>query len=184
MFRRPVFIALLVALVPMGRASGTATATNGCDGFSRDLTRELAVMRTAATPVAAAANAGNSRAGVVPDRHYTVTLRPQSEVRFDLPPARPARDAMPQGGTLEFVVDTAGRYRVSIISAHWIDVVADGRFIDSVAHEGHRECALLRKSVEFDLPARTRLVLQISGRAERELGLAITRARPVRPWRG
>ena len=176
MDRRMTYVGLLMAIASLGGAAATGAAANGCDAFTWNVAQELAVMRQPAKAVLAQPVGGNSAAAITVGRHYEVTLRPQAEVHFAVPPARPARDPAPQGGSLAFVVETAGRYRISITSRHWIDVIAGGQVIDSIDHQGSADCELLHKVVEFELPAGTPLTLQLSGRAERELGLAITPA--------
>jgi hypothetical protein len=176
MDRRMTYVGLLMAITSLRGAAATGAAASGCDAFSWNVDHELAVMREPARKVLAQPDAGNPAAAITVGHHYEVTLRPQAEVNFAMPPARPARDPAPQGGSLGFVVETAGRYRISITSRHWIDVVAGGKVIDSIGHQGSAGCELLHKVVEFDLPAGMPLTLQLSGRAERELGLAITQS--------
>lgn len=176
MFRRTVLIALIVALLLTVRAIHAGPAANGCAAFEWNVEPELTLMRAPAAVVAALAKAGDSSARVAVGKHYTVKLLPQSGVQFALPPARPARDPAPQGGSLVFRVETAGRYRISLTSRHWIDVVAGGRFVDSSGHQGRADCELMHKVVEFELPANTPLIIQLSGQPDREVGLAITRS--------
>jgi hypothetical protein len=74
---------------------------------------------------------------------------------------------------LSFAVPAAGRYRISITSRHWIDVLDGKSVLVSQAHHGPG-CDLLHKIVEFDLPTARPLTLQISGRDDAIIGLAIT----------
>jgi hypothetical protein len=173
---RRIFTALFfVTLPPECWASESAPAADGCASFAWDVSSELALMRQPAHAVIARAAASDALPVLLPGRHYSVSLAPQESVRFAAQPARPAREAAPRGGLLTFAVETAGRYRVSITSRHWIDAIADGKPIDSADHQGRPGCELLHKVVVFELPARTPITLQLSGRADREIGLAITR---------
>jgi hypothetical protein len=178
MKNRLAFAALLAATLQLACAAEPGSATNGCAAFQWNIARELAVMRAPAIPVIASANDGGSAAPLSLERHYLVSLPPQGEVRFAVPPARAARDPAPRGGSVSFAVAAAGRYRVAITSAHWIDMIAAGKAIDSVDHQGHADCELLHKVVEFELPANQPLILQLSGGAQAEVGLAITKVSP------
>lgn len=160
-------------LLPPARAHDPGSAAIGCGAFGWDVTRELALMRTPATPVSAGTDSATT-ASIVTNRHYTVTLPPQEQARFAMSPARPSRDATPRGGSLRFTVGSDGRYRISITSRHWIDVIADGRPVDSAGHQGAGDCALVHKIVEFELRAGAALVLQLSGSADQAVDLAIT----------
>ena len=84
-----------------------------------------------------------------------------------------------RGGVFQFAVPVAGRYRVSISSRHWIDVVDVSTVIDSVDHFGPG-CELVHKVVEFDLPTGRPLTLQLSGHDDAIVGLVIT-ASPKEP---
>lgn len=66
--------------------------------------------------------------------------------------------------SLGFVVPRAGRWRVSLDSGVWVDVVRDGRAVASAAHGHGAACGGVRKRVEFELGA-GRYVLQLSGAA-------------------
>jgi hypothetical protein len=175
---RIVLACLLVATLHPACAQEPVPAATGCAAFHWNVAHELTVMRATAIPVNAQEKDGKSAAPLLPDKHYVVNLPPQGEAHFAVPPAREARDPAPHGGSLRFAVPAAGRYRISITSAHWIDVIANGKSIDSLDHEGHADCELLHKVVEFELPAGQALVMQLSGRAESQVGLAITRLSP------
>ncbi len=178
MKNRIILTCLLVAGLHPASAAEPESAANGCAAFRWNVAHEMNVMRGAAVPVVAVASAGNSSEPLLPDRHYEVSLLPQGEAHFAVPPARESHDPAPQGGSLRFAVPAAGRYRLSITSGHWIDVIVNGKPVDSIAHEGHGDCKSLHKVVEFELPAGQTLILQLSGRSESRVGLAITRALP------
>jgi len=173
-YSRIAGVLVLIALSPLCGAAEPKDAATGCAAFTWNVVRELEVMRSRSTAVIAAANVADPEAKVELGRHYSVILRPQAEVRFALPPARAARDAAPRAGLLAFEVHTAGRYRIVIDSRHWIDVIANGRTIDSSDHQGAGGCESIHKIVEFELPAKTPLTLQLSGREDDSIGLAIT----------
>lgn len=146
---------------------------DGCGASSVDVSRELAVMRSPAIPVTAVPGKESQLPELSLDKHYAISLISQSEVSFRVKPGRGARHDSPRAAVLRFEVPTTGRYRISITSRHWIDVLDGRSVVTSGAHHGPG-CQLLHKIVEFDLPAGRPLTLQLSGRDDAIVGLAIT----------
>jgi hypothetical protein len=109
-------------------------------------------------------------------KHYALSLLAQDQLKFRVKPGRQTRAESPRGGAFEFTVTSAGRYRVSITSRHWIDIVDGQAVAASLEHYGPG-CELVHKIVEFELPAGRPLTLQLSGEDDAIIGLAIT---PVR----
>lgn len=163
----------LVALFPGARALAHEPTTDGCGSVSNDDALELAVMRSPAIPITAGSNAREKLPGLTLDKHYAVSLVAQNQMRFAVKPQRASRTASQRGGALQFEVPAAGRYRISITSRHWIDVVDGKSVVESVDHHGPG-CDLVHKIVEFDLPAGRPLTLQLSGQDDAIVGLAIT----------
>ncbi len=160
-----------LALVLSFLASAAAwSAETGCEAFKWDVSKELAVMREAAKPVNAA-----EPARIEVGTHYRVRLAPQAQVPFAAPPEKSKSVDGAQAGLLTFRVPQTGIYRVSITSSHWADVVDGGKLVTSRAHEGHAACDALHKIVEFQLEAGRDLILQLSGAAAPEIGVAVTR---------
>lgn len=158
------FVTVGVAHEPQAQACGAA---------SPDVALELAVMRSPAIPVTAVSGKDSPLPALALDKHYAINLIAQSEVAFRAKPGRAARNESPRGGLLSFEVPAAGRYRISITSRHWIDLIDGRAVLTSAAHHGPA-CELLHKIVEFDLPAARPLTLQLSGRDDAIIGLAIT----------
>ena len=79
-----------------------------------------------------------------------------------------------QAGLVRFRVKKAGRYRVSITSGHWVDVVDGAQLVPSVDFQGHVGCERPRKIVEYELPAGRDLTLQLSGSSDSPVVVAIT----------
>jgi hypothetical protein len=169
-----------VALLAMGFSTLALShdpPPGDCGAFSADVTHELAVMRQ--PPVSTTASVATDRAPrLSPGKHYAVNLIAQREVRFAAKPGRSSRGNNPRGGVFQFEVAKAGLYRVSITSRHWVDVVDGKTALPSVDHQGPG-CDLLHKVVEFDLPAGRAFTLQLSGRDDAIVGLAITAAAPA-----
>jgi hypothetical protein len=66
------------------------------------------------------------------------------------------------GGLFAFEVGAAGRYRLALGAAHWVEVVANGAAIPSVAHGHGPDCTPVRKFVDWDLKP-GRYLLQVTG---------------------
>jgi len=144
-----------------------------CGSFTTDVSRELAVMRQPPIAMTAASSVSDSAPRLSPGKHYAVSLVAQRQVRFAAKPGQATRADNPRGGVFRFEVEKPGIYRVSITSRHWIDVLDGGTVIASVNHHGPG-CDLLHKIVEFDLAAGRPFTLQLSGRDDAIVGLAIT----------
>ena len=88
-------------------------------------------------------------------------------------PGRQPKSEESWGGLL-FVkqVPNAARYQVTLSKEAWIDVIQDGKALTSSAHTGKRDCADVRKSVQFDL-APGPLTIQVSGAASNLIKLSI-----------
>jgi len=163
----------LLALVMGARVIAHEPTTDGCGSVSSDDALELEVMRSPAIPITAGSNAGQNLPELTLDKHYAISLVAQDQMRFAVKPRRASRTASQRGGALHFEVPAAGRYRISITSRHWIDVVDGRTMLESVDHHGPG-CDLVHKIVEFDLPGGRPLTLQISGQDDAIIGLAIT----------
>lgn len=165
---------MLLACLLFASVVAVAHTDGDCAAFSWDVSRELTVMRSPAQSVSETDAASGNAKALHLDVHYTVHLAPQPGVKFVSAPDRAARSEAPRAAVLHFEVPTAGRYRVSISTRHWIDVIDSGRSLASAAHQGGTDCALLHKVVEFELPAGRDLALQLSGQDDAVVGLAIT----------
>jgi hypothetical protein len=144
-----------------------------CGAASSDVSLELAVMRSPAISVTAVPGKDSPVPELALDKHYAINLIPQGDLAFRVKPGRASRSELSRGGILRFTVPAAARYRISITSQHWIDVIDGRSVVASAAHHGP-DCELLHKIVEFDLPAGRPLTLQLSGRDDAIVGLAIT----------
>jgi hypothetical protein len=95
---------------------------------------------------------------------------PVAEAKFVTAPdraAKPGTGAIVAG----FEVKTAGVYHVAVGGAAarprgiWIDVIANGQALRSVAHQEGPACSNIAKVVDFDLPAGN-YTLQLAGIAD------------------
>lgn len=148
--------------------------TEGCSTYTWDLARELAALEAPGTSIVARSNPTGRKRWLNAGERYDATLVPQPEVRFVMPPGRARALASPAGGLLFFRSGKAGRYRVSLSTHHWIDLVDGRKPIVSIAHEGRSGCASLHKVVEFELPARRAITIQLSGAESGNVSVVIT----------
>src|SRR5262245_12221079 len=124
-------LALITAAAPL-----KAHESGECGAFTWDVSRELGAMRAHARETAAASHAAANLDHLAEGVHYTTSLQPQGDVRFVAPPGKKARAEKPTAGLLFFRTQHAGRYRISLSSRHWIDVVDGAHSIESRDHQG------------------------------------------------
>ena len=172
----PTFTAAVLIGAALALAAGSAAAdeADGCAHFSWDVSHELGVMKQSPQALAAAVKSDDNTAQMQTGRLYEVKLAPQGTVAFALAPGKPTRDESAHGGLVHFRVAAAGVYRISLSSGHWVDVVADGKFIKSRDFQGAHGCERPHKIVEFELPAGQPLTLQFSGAGAPAVLVAIT----------
>lgn len=107
------------------------------------------------------------------ERRYAISLEDQRKLEFRREPGRAGRANGARGGIFSFRTGAAGIYRVSLTTRHWIDLIDGESVVESKRHFGPG-CALVHKIVEFELPAGREVILQLSGREDVTVGLAIT----------
>lgn len=143
---------LAFAPIALALAAGCASAagTGGCESFAWPLTTELAWIKSGAVePVAA-----DAKLAALPDKALSVSLKPQTEVKYIVAPEGKPKEAAtaPYGALVEFPdVKKAGVHQVTLSSQGWIDVVQGGKALTAVAHTGKSDCDGVRKSVRFDI---------------------------------
>jgi hypothetical protein len=164
-------LSLAVSLTRVVQAH--APAAEGCGASQSQYAHELAVMASAATAVSASGPGATPAVRLDLERRYAINLREQRALKFRAAPGRHSQSAKARGGVFAFQTEHAGRYRVSLTSRHWIDVLDGDAVIESAAHFGPG-CSLVHKIVEFDLPAGREITLQLSGREDAIVGLAVT----------
>ncbi|MET0499178.1 MAG: hypothetical protein ABW106_13015 [Steroidobacteraceae bacterium] len=154
-------------------SSVVAQEKDPCTQFKWDVTHELAVMKQSPQPLVAAVHAGK-----VPqlelDKLYSLQLASQADVKFVAKPTKATPDDGAKAGLVRFRTAKAGRYRVSLTSAHWLDVLDGDKAIPSKDFQGQRGCERPRKIVEFELAAEHEFGLQFSGSADAQVIVAIT----------
>lgn len=126
----------------------------------------------AMTPVTAGA-LGDKAAALPLGRGARAMLRPAASVKLAAPETRPT-PADRHSGLFAFTALGTGRYRVALGAGVWIDVVANGAALPSVAHAHGPACSSVKKMVDFDLRP-GRYLLQVTGATTPTLKLMVAR---------
>jgi hypothetical protein len=137
------------------------------------VTHELDVLGKPAKSITAATD-GKKPVPLELDQHYSVKLAPQDKVKFAVKPSKPALDDGAHAGVLSFHTPKAGRYRVSITTSHWLDLVDGGLIVVSSDFQGQRGCEKVHKIVQFELSGNKNFILQFSGGTQANLDVAVT----------
>ena len=152
----------------------SAADTAPCGGFTWDISRELTVMSRTPRALTAAVKPSADVPQIATEEPYEVRLADQYAVTFLAKPGRPTVSDDSRAGLVQFRLKKTGRYRVSITSSHWIDVVDGAQLVNARDFQGHLGCARPHKIVEYTLPADRKLTLQLSGSADAQVVVAIT----------
>jgi hypothetical protein len=150
-----------------------AHADDACSGFKWDVTHEHALFLGMPTTATAARDDATAPA-LESDRLYDLTLSAQDGVKFAAAPSKKMLADGAYAGLVHFHVAQAGRYRVSLGTPFWIDLVADGKAIPSIDFNGAQGCDKPRKIVVYELPGGRDLTLQLSGMTETHVRVALT----------
>jgi hypothetical protein len=159
-----------LALAPISAFAQTPPA---CTTTDTTLAGEFASWTTKANIAAATASKALSKSELTVGKAAAVTLPSTADVKYVTQPDKPG-GSVSHGGMLAFKVAEAGTYRVGLSSAAWIDVLKDGKAIESTAHGHGPDCSTIRKVVDFPLTP-GRYVLQISANADAQIGVMVAR---------
>jgi len=110
---------------------------------------------------------------LTPGKGADVTLLPTPQVAYPVRASRPG-GSVSSGGLLGFTATQAGTYRVALGSGAWIEVVRDGKALDSTAHSPGPTCTGIRKVVDFALTPGA-YVLEIAGNGSPNLPVLVTK---------
>ncbi|MBL8269585.1 MAG: molybdate ABC transporter substrate-binding protein [Steroidobacter sp.] len=150
---------------------GGMAATDGpaCSGFRFDVSKELKLFGGKPRTVSAA-NAPTLDVNQL----YSLDLAEQSKVSFV---QAPAKATVPEGsfaGVFKVTSPRAQTIRVTATEAAWLDVLGDGKLLESNRHTGSGNCNLLRKVVEFTVTPDKPVTIQVSGSTVKQIKLAVT----------
>lgn len=154
------------------------TATPGaaddeCGKFSWPVAHERRLFAETAKTVAGGPDADSAPA-IKLNRAYDVILMPEDVVRFAAPRGQELLSTSGYGGLLKFSVPRAGLYRVSLDLPFWVDVIARDGPIKSGDSQEQEDCNAPHTVIEYQLPGRTTLILQLSGNSNTRVRLTVT----------
>lgn len=162
--------AAIVLAVCIAAGAALAQEPVGCDKFKWPLDKERATLSGSDLPKVAS----GSRVNWAIPFATAVTLVPLAEVKLPVAPERVPKSNDTFAGFIQAPSPgKLGIYKITLSSAGWIDVVQDGRKVQSITSTGVRGCDGVRKSVKFDLAAAP-FVVQISGIEANTIGLVIS----------
>lgn len=131
-----------------------------CENFDWPMTQEIAAFIGPATP----ANSGDSL-GAWPVGTIALALKPFVDSGLKVPPGRPPKDpTQASAGYIELPAPEAGVYQVTVAGKQWVDVIQDGKALESIAHGSDPTCTSFHKVVRFQLTDAP-VTLQLSGEA-------------------
>jgi hypothetical protein len=166
--RAPLW-ALATALLAAPIAA-EADEPTGCGAFRWPIESERAALSAAARPVLG--NGGDILYGAP----QTLKLAPFDDANLPRPPERAPKSKPSFAG--HYVLPPPARpgmYKLTLTADGWIDVIDNGAFLHPSGFSGALGCDGARKSVKFDLPART-VEIQISNVKDADVGIMVT------PW--
>lgn len=170
---------LLPILVGSLTLISVARAADPCDGFTWNVTVERALFAQEAQSM----TAGTIETGapmVKVAALYAISLAPQENVHFALTPTKKTLPDGAHAGLAKIHLAHAGRYRVSLDTAAWVDVIMAGQFVSSRAFTGQHDCRAPAKIVEYELPSGDALI-QLSAASPDHIRLAMTESPPAAP---
>ena len=154
-------LALAVSALPL-----RAEEPSGCDKFKWPIARQQAAL--ASQDKAAVADGGALAVGTA----RKVSLAPIEKVHFPQAPERPPAPATYAAVLTLAIPPAAGVYTVSLSAGAWVDVYEDGAALRPLAFSGARDCPNIRKTLKFQLAAKT-TVIQISNAAAPEISIVV-----------
>ena len=169
----------LIGVLPL--LSGPARAADDpCAASAWDVTQERALFQQAPEVLTAGKTPAKLPA-LTPGRLYELKLSAQPQVTFALPPGKKRQVPGAYAGLARLTLERDGVYRIAVGAPVWVDVAADGAFIEARDFHGRHGCDAPAKLVEFVLPAATALTLQFSASDAARLQVTVTRAPPPTP---
>jgi hypothetical protein len=153
-------------------AAGPALAQEpvGCDKFKWPLDKERATLTGTDLPKVISGNRINWRQPFA----TIVALVPLAEAKLPMAPERAPKSNESFAGFIQSPAPAkAATYKITLSSEGRIDVVQDGRRVQSITSTGVRGCDGVRKCVKFDLAA-TPFTIELSGIEANMIAIAIT----------
>lgn len=160
--------ALLAPVVALAQETAPAVV---CPTTPVALPTGLEAWATPAPLTAAKTSAYTSDAKLKIGQAFDATLPGTPEITYALRPEKPG-GSVSYGGLFAVDVAKAGTYTIALSTGAWIDVVRDGKPLESVAHGRGPACTTLRKMVAFPLQP-GRYLIQIAANGEPKIGIMV-----------
>jgi len=123
-------------------------------------------------PLAAATTAADAgKASLKIGQAFDAALPGTPAVTYALRPEKPG-GSVSYGGIFAVDVTKPATYTIALSTGAWIDVVRDGKTLQSTAHGRGPACTTLRKMVAFPLEP-GRYLIQIAANGEPKIGIMV-----------
>ncbi len=173
-------IAGILALMPVAAPASAQempgmdhAAPVDCSVVRVALPPELAGWSNRAALIAAKNKAGLKKAVLSVGTAVDVRLTRTGDMRYLLRPEKPG-GSVSYGGMFTLSIREAGTYRVALGSGAWIDMLKDGKSVESTNHGHGPACSDVRKMVDFPLTP-GRYVLQLAANGSDSLPVMVAR---------
>lgn len=169
------FSLFCVSVATTGEPARPMTEMRGdCSNYLTDIQSDLVLWERPADSAPASADFAKVATASL-DRRLRVSLKPHPEVRFAAPPEQMRGAADKFSGLIAVTTAAAGAYRLSASNGLWLDVVGPEGVIASRTFEMQTKCDRIFKTVTYDLPANTSLIVQLNGSSVPEVDLLVHR---------
>ena len=166
----PAYCTHTLLEICFGTAQALAQEPSGCDKFKWPLDKERATLTGSDLPKVASGSRIDWRLPFA----TIVSLVPLADVNLPLAPERTPKSNASFAGFIQSLAPAkAATYKITLSSEGWIDVVQDGRRVQSLTSTGVRGCDGVRKSVKFEL-APAPFTVQLSDIEADSVGLVIS----------
>jgi len=160
----------IILAVCVSAAPALAQEPVGCDKFKWPLDKERATLTGTDLPKVVSGTRINWRQPFA----TIVALVPLAEAKLPMAPERAPKSNESFAGFIQSPAPAkAATYKITLSSAGWIDVVQDGRRVQSITSTGVRGCDGVRKSVKFNLAAMP-FTIELSGIEANTIAIAIS----------
>jgi hypothetical protein len=141
----------------------------GCDKFKWPIDKERATLNGTDLPKLASGD----RAPFPLPWAAIVALKPFADAKLPTPPEQAPKAESFAGFVAAAAPKRAGTYKVTLSSEGWVDLVQEGHTVKSTAFSGATGCDGVRKSVKFELAAKS-FTVELSGVRENSIRLVIS----------
>lgn len=164
-------VGIASAFAPVQADEKAASDANACTEFVWPLETERAWFRA---PDALPLKSGDKLETPPNDKAISLRLRPAKNVELPAPSTGTpkAEDTERFAGAVHFDGLPKGHYQVAISDHGWLDVVQEGKALESTGHTGSPRCEDLRKSVRFEI-ASGPFAIQVTGVRKDTIRIAV-----------